>query len=177
MANLLQCNHILTLSNIPTYFFHLLKNGTSEIQILFGKFRIHHTETHSIVFKEFNLKLIYLPLMFKFMTFCIKSFLYRNKFRVNMIIIKTEMSVRKINRAVLGLVLSCLSFEACSKEGEGRQGEKKRGRGTKIDGEGERAEAGSAGPLVKGLPCVYARQRSTLFRISQPHNSRWELLE
>lgn len=69
--------------------------------------------------------------MFKFMRFCIKSFLYRNKFRVNMIIIKTEMSVRKINRAVLGLVLSCLSSEACSKEGEGRWGKKEEEEGQK----------------------------------------------
>lgn len=38
-----------------------------------------------------------------------------------MIIIKTEMGVRKINRVVLGLVLSFLSSEACSKEGERRR--------------------------------------------------------
>lgn len=35
-----------------------------------------------------------------------------------MIIIKTEMSVRKINHRVLGLVLPRLSSEACSKERE-----------------------------------------------------------
>lgn len=40
------------------------------------------------------------------MRFHIKSFLYCNKFRVDMIIIKTETSVGKINRVVLGLVLS-----------------------------------------------------------------------
>lgn len=56
--------------------------------------------------------------MFKFMRFHIKSFLYCNKFRVNMIIIKTETSVGEINRAVLGLVLSLLSTEGCSKERE-----------------------------------------------------------
>lgn len=85
----------LTLSNSPTYFFHLLKNGTSEIEFLFGKFLIHHTETHSIAFEEFNLKLIYLTLMFKFMRFHVKSFSQCNKCRVSIIIIKTEMSMGK----------------------------------------------------------------------------------
>lgn len=46
-----------------------------------------------------------------------------------MIIIKTEMSVRKINRVLLGLVLSFLSSEVCSK-GEGKRKKKAR-RGTK----------------------------------------------
>lgn len=63
--------------------------------------------------------------MFKFMRFCIKSFLYCNKFRVNMIIIKTEMSVRKINHRVLGLVLPRLSSEPCSKEREKTEGKKR----------------------------------------------------
>lgn len=42
-----------------------------------------------------------------------------------MIIIKTEMSMRKINRGVLEGVLSRLSSEACSKEGERRRRKKK----------------------------------------------------
>lgn len=66
------------------------------------------------------------------MRFCIKSFLCCNKFRVNMIIIKTEMSVRKINHRVLGLVLPRLSSEACSTKREKIEGKKtEREKGTK----------------------------------------------
>lgn len=86
--------------------------------------------------------------MFKFMRFCIKSFLYCNKFRVNMIIIKTEMSVRKINHRVLGLVLPRLSSEPCSKEREKTEGKKDRKR--------------------KG-------DKKMSFT-SKPHNNQWELL-
>lgn len=42
-----------------------------------------------------------------------------------MIIIKTEMSGRKLNRMILGLVLSCVSSQACSKEGDRRLKKKK----------------------------------------------------
>lgn len=122
MTNLLQRNHILTLSNIPTYFFHQLpKWNIRDLDFIWKiPYSSYTWNEHSIAFEEFNLKLIYLTLMFKFMRFHIKSFLYCNKFRVDMIIIKTETSVGKINRVVLGLVLSLslLSSEDCSKERE-----------------------------------------------------------
>lgn len=65
-----------------------------------------------------------------------------------MIIIKTEMSVRKINHRVLGLVLPRLSSEACSTKRE------------EIEGKKDRKRKGD----------------KKMSFTSKPHNHRWELL-
>lgn len=70
------------------------------------------------------------------MRFHIKSFLYCNKFRVDMIIIKTEMSVRKINRMFLELVLlSWAQWIVAEKKKEKTKVKKKK---EKVDKEGWR---------------------------------------